>query len=484
MVADAKTTKASALRPTGTWKEAVAEIIYGLYAVDRYSLVIAVGSDDQARRVLAAELAAKRPSRAIFREFRLDPGSLNAFEDYTRAHEWRDDYVTLVYGLEGLSIADQRKALRLMNWNRGMLERGNLRVVLWVPRTLEEQVVEHAGDLLDWWTVYVELPAAPEVGSWEGSQASAVGRLAHRYQQRATAQHSGQDTNAIDHDIVRLRRQLRSRVTPRDGDIMGGRYRLLERRGAGGFATVYRAHDTVEGQDVALKLLHAQHAYDRTMRDRFFRGAQRMARLRHPAITRVVSVSGEDHGTHYFVMEYMAKGDLGHAVASRSLTRVQLLEALAEAGEGLAFAHEQGLVHRDVKPSNILIGEDGRARLTDFDLVRAPDTTGGTRTGAMGTVLFAAPETMADASSVGPSADVYSLGMTAVWALADGQANLVQVLREPETLVDDLEADPGLEATLKAALSFEPDARPPLTELVGALRVAAASEPAEPHDHP
>lgn len=477
MVASAK--KASRVLPpsAGDWEESVGEIIYGLYAVDRYSLVVVIGPDDETRRALAAEMAARRPERAIFREFRLEPGSLNAFEDYSKAREWRDDYVTLVYGLEALSTKDRRKALRLMNWNRGMLERGNLRVVLWVPHCLEEDVVEHAGDLLDWWTVYIELPSAPKLQSWRDASSKLESMLGEAVQlrdeeQRADAAHSRSDA-----EIVRLKRERRMAGALRVGDIIGNRYRLIERIGSGGFATVWRAKDMSDGSDIALKILHSQHVHDRTMIERFFRGARRMADLDHPSIARVLVPEGRDGDCRYFTMELHSRGDLGRAVSSASLTQVDLLERLAEAGDGLAFAHQRGLVHRDVKPSNILLGEDGHARLTDFDLVGAPDTTGGTRTGALGSMMFSPPEAMANARAADASSDVYSLGMTAVWALRGGHHDLFRVLRDPNGLVDELRVHDELKAVLKASIAFDAGDRPPLMELVAALRAATHSEP-------
>jgi len=132
-------------------------------------------------------------------------------------------------------------------------------------------------------------------------------------------------------------------------------------------------------------------------------------------------------------MEYVPNGDLEQRVLTAnwqpSLTPV-LLRQVAEA---LQHAHSQGLVHRDIKPANILMTRDGIPKLCDFDLVHAANSTGGTRTGALGTFLYAAPEALEDASRVGPSADIYSLGMVGIFAL-HGKRLPSEILRDPDAV--------------------------------------------------
>src|SRR5262249_16678639 len=141
-----------------------------------------------------------------------------------------------------------------------------------------------------------------------------------------------------------------------------------------------------------IKVLHTNLAGDPQRRERFFRGAQAMMRLTHPAVTRVLAPKGEDDGFYYFVMEFIPGGNLREAVLECRVKRKDTLPLILRIGEALAMAHARGMIHRDVKPSNILIDEDCDTKLTDFDLVNAYDTTGGTRTGALGTVVYAAPE--------------------------------------------------------------------------------------------
>ena len=157
-----------------------------------------------------------------------------------------------------------------------------------------------------------------------------------------------------------------------------------------------------------------------------------MAELQHPAVVPVLERHGEDGGYHYFVMEYVAGGNLREAVLEKALTREQFLSVILRIGEALALAHTRGLIHRDVKPANILLPVPERPLLTDFDLVGAADTTGGTRTGAMGTIIYAAPECLDRPQEADPRADIYSLGMTTIFGLHGADLPL-HMLRNPET---------------------------------------------------
>src|SRR5262249_49917672 len=142
---------------------------------------------------------------------------------------------------------------------------------------------------------------------------------------------------------------------------------------------------------VAIKVLHANLSGDPERRKRFFRGARVMQRLDHSAVVRVLDPYCEDGGVWYFVMEVIPNGALHDAVLQQRISGSEVLAHVIRVGEALAKAHAGGIVHRDVKPQNILIDEQLEAKLADFDLVGAGDTTGGTRTSAMGTVIYAAP---------------------------------------------------------------------------------------------
>ncbi len=183
----------------------------------------------------------------------------------------------------------------------------------------------------------------------------------------------------------------------------------MEVIGSGGFATVWKASDARDERVVALKLLHGQHLRDASLVERFFRGARTMAGLRHPGIVSVIEPKGEEDGYLYVVLEYLPGGDFGRAVRQNTVGGVEALRVLLVAGDALAYAHARGFVHRDVKPDNILLDRVGGPRLTDFDLVRGVETTGGTLTGAgLGTFLYTAPEARLDAATAGPAADVFA----------------------------------------------------------------------------
>jgi hypothetical protein len=280
-------------------------------------------------------------------------------------------------------------------------------------------------------------------------------------------------------EIRRLRKEFREGTALQVGDVLGrGRYRLEERIGQGGFAAVWRATDTqnpVTPLTVAIKVLHGQFAEDKSRRERFFRGAWKMAELQHPAIVRVLEPYGDENGQYYFVMEYLPGGTLHAAVQELELTPARALAMIVQVGHALQFAHERGLVHRDVKPSNVMIDGD-RGKLTDFDLVRETDITGGTRTGAMGTFLYAAPEVMSRPQEADARADVYGLGMTAVFALFGGDLAM-DVIRDADRFIDRLPCNPVIQDVLKKAVAWDRNDRfGSAAEFVTALERAGEDE--------
>ncbi len=287
---------------------------------------------------------------------------------------------------------------------------------------------------------------------------STAARLETAFQRHEELTSAGEDTSQLDQEILGLRRELRHGPSLHAGEHLGDRFRLIEQIGRGGFATVWKAYDRQERKPVAVKVLHGQFSKDASRRDRLFRGARKMAELRHPDVVRVIVSAGEQDGFHYYVMEYVGRGDLHSAVLGRRISTDQALVVVESIADALDAAHRHGLVHRDVKPQNILLREDGTAALTDFDLVRAKDTTGGTRTGAIGTVLYAAPEQNDDASTVDHRADIYGLGMTAVFCV-HGKSLPLRAMRELDAFLASLDCADVVRAALRKAVALEVEDR-------------------------
>ena len=195
------------------------------------------------------------------------------------------------------------------------------------------------------------------------------------------------------------------------GTLLSSRYRLDAKIGAGGMSTVYRAFDTVLEREVAIKVMHRDIAHDSDQLERFRREARAVAKLNHPHIVGVID-AGEDEGTPYIVFEYVQGETLKERI--RSAQRLQIGEAVAyaiEIARALGAAHEQGIVHRDVKPQNVLIDEEGAANVTDFGIARTLDQEGLTADGRfLGTTDYVSPEQALGHAVTGQS-DLYSLGV-------------------------------------------------------------------------
>src|SRR5438874_4804340 len=177
-------------------------------------------------------------------------------------------------------------------------------------------------------------------------------------------------------------------------------------------SSVYRAHDSLLERYVALKVLHEQYNEDEDFVERFKREARSVAQLQHPNIVTVID-RGEQAGRQYIVFEYIEGENLKELVVRRGRLEVrEALEIAIEVARALGFAHEHGLVHRDVKPQNVLLNGDGRAKVTDFGIARSLDVEQGvTQTGTvLGTSNYIAPE-QASGKPVTPATDVYSLGV-------------------------------------------------------------------------
>jgi eukaryotic-like serine/threonine-protein kinase len=199
-------------------------------------------------------------------------------------------------------------------------------------------------------------------------------------------------------------------LTPVVGELIAGRYELEELVGSGGMSSVYRAHDRLLERTVALKILHEQFTRDDDYVERFRREARAVAQLAHPNIVTVID-RGEQDGRQFIVFEYVDGMNLKELMTQEGpLSPREAIELALQVARGLSFAHESGLVHRDVKPQNVLLDADGRAKVTDFGIAHAVDVDGMTITGTiMGTSSYIAPE-QASGQPVDEQTDVYSLG--------------------------------------------------------------------------
>src|SRR6187200_732461 len=185
-------------------------------------------------------------------------------------------------------------------------------------------------------------------------------------------------------------------------------------------STVYRAFDTLLERHVALKILHERYGEDEEYIGRFRREARAAARLSHPHIVTVID-RGEQDGKEFIVFELVEGENLKELVERAGALPVRrVLELGLEVGRAVAFAHEQGIVHRDVKPQNVLLDAAGRAKVTDFGIARTLDAVGTTETGTvLGTSHYVAPE-QARGERVDAQTDVYSFGVV-LWELLAGE---------------------------------------------------------------
>ncbi len=193
--------------------------------------------------------------------------------------------------------------------------------------------------------------------------------------------------------------------------VAGGRYRLERQLGQGGMATVYLGRDSELDRPVAVKVLAENLAGDEAFRRRFVREARLAARLSHPNVVRVYDAGEEADGRPYIVMEHVEGETLADVLEERGRLPADEAVGLAlQACKGLAHAHAAGLVHRDVKPQNLLLRTDGTLKIADFGIARAAEATALTQAGTvLGTAAYLSPE-QALGEEVTTAADVYSLG--------------------------------------------------------------------------
>ncbi|HTZ87665.1 MAG TPA: protein kinase [Solirubrobacteraceae bacterium] len=210
------------------------------------------------------------------------------------------------------------------------------------------------------------------------------------------------------------------------GTLLGGRYRLDAEIGRGGMSTVYRAFDTVLERPVAIKLMHREIAADSDQLERFRREARSVARLNHPHIVTVIDAGEEssedgEGGTPYIVFEYVEGETLKQLIRREGpLEITQAIAYAIEIARALGAAHEQLIVHRDVKPQNVLISDEGSAKITDFGIARTLTEEGLTVAGrVLGTTDYVSPEQALGQAVTGQS-DLYSLGVV-LYEMLTGQ---------------------------------------------------------------
>src|SRR6478609_5847736 len=276
------------------------------------------------------------------------------------------------------------------------------------------------------------------------------------------------------------------------GDVIAERYEVIGLVGTGGMSSVYKAHDQLLERNVALKVLHPHYGDDSEYVERFRREARAVAQLSHPNIVTVID-RGEADGHQFIVFELIDGENLKELVNRTGPLPVRRAVELALAvAEGLAFAHEHGLVHRDVKPQNVLLNGDGEAKVTDFGIARSLDVEHGvTQTGTvLGTSNYIAPE-QASGQQVDAQTDVYSLGVV-LYELLAGEVpfpgeNFVSVamkhVNEPPPNILDVRGDVPLRvaAAIDRALEKDPAQRFPSmdafsAELAGCLGDIGAAD--------
>ncbi len=308
--------------------------------------------------------------------------------------------------------------------------------------------------------------------------------LGYAFRRQEDLRAAGRNATAVREKILNLQREMRRGGRFKPGDfLLDGRFRLIEMIGKGGCGTVWKAYDRMLRGLAAIKVLHGQFAGDQTRRERFFRGARQMSRLQHQGVVQIVESACEDDGFHFFVMEYVDGPDLRQAVLDRPGALEDRMQIVLDMGETLSFAHDQGVIHRDVKPSNILLDADGHAKLSDFDLVRSTDTTGGTRPGGLlGTVIYAAPEIMHNPYEAGVSVDIYGLGMTAVFAI-HGKELPLEAFRDASGFIAGLNTPLPIKAAISRAVSWKSEDRHgSMAEFCSELHTGLELARQEPHE--
>jgi serine/threonine protein kinase len=272
------------------------------------------------------------------------------------------------------------------------------------------------------------------------------------------------------------------------GELLG-KYRIVSRIGKGGMATVYRATQPGVERDVAIKVLPPQFLHDDSFLRRFEREAQAIARLQHPRILPIYDY-GEHNGLPYIVMAYMPGGTLADKIrySSGGLSPDETVRLVDQIAEALDFAHSKGIIHRDFKPSNVLLDEGDNVYLADFGIAKVVGATAQlTGSAILGTPAYMAPE-MADPGGVSHLIDIYALGVTVYQMLAGDlpykattpMGILLAHTSEPIPNIHDERPDlpEGVQRVIERAMAKDPAYRyQSAMALANDLRAALAGEP-------
>ncbi len=274
------------------------------------------------------------------------------------------------------------------------------------------------------------------------------------------------------------------------GTVIDGRYEVLSRIGTGGMADVYLARDQLLGRQVAVKLLHHRFAEDQEFVERFRREASSAAGLSHPHVVAIFD-RGEWDGTYYIAMEYLSGRSLKAVVREQGpLEPAAAIDIVIQILQAARFAHRRGVIHRDLKPHNVILDEEGRAKVTDFGIARA-GASDMTLTGSiMGTAQYLSPE-QAQGHAVSAASDIYAVGIVLYELLTgsvpfDGETAVTIALKQvsaappaPSSIRGEEFIPPELDAVVLRALAKDPAERfADAEEFIAALEYVRRGLPA------
>src|ERR671934_1510232 len=252
------------------------------------------------------------------------------------------------------------------------------------------------------------------------------------------------------------------------GTVFDGRYRIVRKLGAGGMADVYLAEDQELGRPVAIKILNDRHAADDQFVERFRREAKNAAGLSHPNIVSIYD-RGTAEGTYYIAMEYLDGRSLKEMIIGRGPAPIKTaIDYARQILAAVGFAHRHGIVHRDIKPHNVLVSPEGRLKVTDFGIARSGASQMTEVGSIIGTAQYLSPE-QARGAGTDARSDVYSMGVVLYELLTDqvpftgdtpveiAMKHLSEVPRKPSELRPEVTSD--LDSIVLRALAKDPDDR-------------------------